>query len=97
MIQADHNISKIEEILCMVKITTKRGTAVQNVNAEFGKFTQAAQKLQRERLQVSGANTVLSTQRGTATIQAKDIPAVSQPSLKGQKITTNRGTSVKTL
>ena len=81
----------------MVKLTTKRGTAVQNVNAEFGKFTQAAQKLQRERLQVSGANTVLSTQRGTATIQAKDIPAVSQPSLKGQKITTNRGTSTLTL
>ena len=80
----------------MVKLTTKRGTAVQNVNAEFGKFTQAAQKLQRERLQVSGANTVLSTQRGTATIQAKDIPAVSQPSLKGQKITTNRGTSTVT-
>ena len=81
----------------MVKLTTKRGTAVQNVNAEFGKFTQAAQKLQKERLQVSGASTVLSTQRGTATIQAKDIPVVSQPSLKGQKITTNRGTSVKTL
>jgi len=81
----------------MVKLTTKRGTAVQNVNAEFGKFTQAAQKLQKERLQVSGADTVLSTQRGTATIQAKDIPAVSQPSLKGQKITTNRGTSTTTL
>ena len=81
----------------MVKLTTKRGTAVQNVNAEFGKFTQAAQKLQKERLQVSGASTVLSTQRGTATIQAKDIPVVSQPSLKGQKITTNRGTSTVTL
>ena len=81
----------------MVKLTTKRGTAVQNVNAEFGKFTQAAQKLQKERLQVSGADTVLSTQRGTATIQAKDIPVVSQPSLKGQKITTNRGTSTTTL
>jgi hypothetical protein len=81
----------------MVKLTTKRGTAVQNVNAEFGKFTQAAQKLQKERLQVSGSDTVLSTQRGTATIQAKDIPVVSQPSLKGQKITTNRGTSTETL
>ena len=81
----------------MVKLTTKRGTAVQNVNAEFGKFTQAAQKLQKERLQVSGSDTVLRTQRGTATIQAKDIPAVSQPSLKGQKITTNRGTSTVTL
>jgi len=81
----------------MVKLTTKRGTAVQNINAIFGKFTEEAQKLQKERLQVSGANTVLVTHRGTGTIQAKDIPAVSQPSLKGQKITTNRGTSTVTL
>ena len=81
----------------MVKLTTKRGTAVQNINATFGKFTEEAQKLQKERLQVSGANTVLVTHRGTATIQAKDIPVVSQPSLKGQKITTNRGTSVRVL
>ena len=81
----------------MVKLTTKRGTAVQNINATFGKFTQDAQKLQKERLQVSGANTVLVTHRGTATVQAKDIPVVSQPSLKGQKLTTNRGTSVRVL
>ena len=81
----------------MVKLTTKRGTAVQNVNAIFGKFTSDAQKLQRERLQISGSNTTLVTQRGTGTIQAKDIPVVSQTSLKGQKITTNRGTSVITL
>ena len=81
----------------MVQLTTKRGTAVQNINAIFGKFTQEAQKLQKERLQVSGANTVLVTHRGTATVQAKDIPVVSQPSLKGQKITTNRGTAVRTL
>jgi len=81
----------------MVKLTTKRGTAVENINAIFGKFTEEAQKLQKERLQVSGANTVLVTHRGTATIQAKDIPVVSQPSLKGQKITTNRGTSVRVL
>ena len=81
----------------MVKLTTKRGTAVQNINAVFGKFNQEAQKLQNERLQLSGANTVLVTHRGTATMLAKDIPAGSQPSLKGQKITTNRGTSVETL
>ena len=81
----------------MVQLTTKRGTAVQNINAIFGKFTQEAQKLQKERLQVSGSNTVLVTHRGTATVQAKDIPVVSQPSLKGQKITTNRGTSTITL
>ena len=81
----------------MVKLTTKRGTAVENINATFGKFTQEAQKLQKERLQVSGANTVLVTHRGTATVLAKDIPVVSQPSLKGQKITINRGTAVRTL
>ena len=81
----------------MVKLTTNRGTAVQNINATFGKFTQEAQKLQKERLQVSGANTVLVTHRGTATVLAKDIPVVSQPSLKGQKITINRGTAVRTL
>ena len=81
----------------MVQLTTKRGTAVQNINAIFGKFTQEAQKLQKERLQVSGANTVLVTHRGTATVLAKDIPVVSQPSLKGQKITINRGTAVRTL
>ena len=81
----------------MVKLTTHRGTAVQNINATFGKFTQDAQKLQKERLQVSGANTVLVTHRGTATVLAKDIPVVSQPSLKGQKITINRGTAVRTL
>ena len=81
----------------MVKLTTNRGTAVQNINATFGKFTQEAQKLQKERLQISGANTVLVTQRGTATVQAKDIPVVSQPSLKGQKLTTNRGTSIRVL
>ena len=81
----------------MVKLTTHRGTAVQNINATFGKFTQEAQKLQKESLQISGANTVLVTHRGTATVQAKDIPAVSQPSLKGQKITINRGTTTFTL
>ena len=81
----------------MVKLTTKRGTAVQNINAIFGKFTEEAQKLQKERLQVSGANTVLVTHRGTATVMAKDIPVVSRPSLKGQTLTTNRGTSVRVL
>ena len=81
----------------MVKLTTKRGTAVQNINAIFGKFTEEAQKLQKERLQVSGANTVLVTHRGTATVQAKDIPVVSRPSLKGQTLTINRGTAVRVL
>ena len=81
----------------MVKLTTHRGTAVQNINAIFGKFTQEAQKLQKERLQVSGSDTVLVTHRGTATVMAKDIPVVSRPSLKGQTLTINRGTAVRVL
>ena len=82
----------------MVKITTNRGTALKKALGVFGHgLSPEAQKSQEERLQIAGPNTVLSTQRGTSTIQVKDIPVVSQPSLKGQKITTNRGTSIETL
>ena len=82
----------------MVKLTTKRGTAIQNIVGAFGHPTlPEAQKLQEQRLQLAGPNTVLTIQRGTGTIQAKDIPANAGRSLKGQKITTNRGTSVQTL
>ena len=82
----------------MVKLTTNRGTALKKALGVFGHgLSPEAQKSQGERLQVAGPNTVLSTKRGTATIQVKDIPVVSQPSLKGQKITTNRGTSTTTL
>ena len=82
----------------MVKITTNRGTALKKALGVFGHgLSPEAQKSQEERLQIAGPNTVLSTQRGTSTIQVKDIPVVSQPSLKGQKITTNRGTSIEIL
>ena len=82
----------------MVKLTTNRGTALKKALGVFGHgLSPEAQKSQEERLQVAGPNTVLSTKRGTSTIQVKDIPVVSQPSLKGQKITTNRGTSVEIL
>ena len=80
----------------MVKLTTKRGTAVQNIVGAFGHPTlQESQKLQEQRLQLSGPNTVLTIQRGTGTMQAKDLPANASRSLKGQKITTHRGTSVQ--
>ena len=82
----------------MVKLTTKRGTAVQNIVGAFGHPTlPEAQKLQEQRLQLAGPNTVLTIQRGTGTMQAKDVPASASRSLKGQKITTNRGTSTETL
>ena len=82
----------------MVKLTTNRGTALRKALGVFGHgLSPKAQKSQEVRLQVAGPNTVLSTKRGTSTIQVKDIPVVSQLSLKGQKITTNRGTSTETL
>ena len=82
----------------MVKLTTNRGTALKKALGVFGHgLSPEAQKSQEQRLQVAGPNTVLSTKRGTSTILVKDIPVVSQPSLKGQKITTNRGTSTETL
>ena len=82
----------------MVKLTTNRGTALKKALGVFGHgLSPQAQKSQVERLQIAGSNSVLSTKRGTSTIQVKDIPVVSQPSLKGQKITTNRGTSTLTL
>ena len=82
----------------MVKLTTKRGTAVEKIVGVFGHPTlPEAQKLQEQRLQLAGPNTVLTIQRGTGTIQAKNIPASASRSLKGQKITTNRGTSIEIL
>ena len=82
----------------MVKLTTKRGTAVEKIVGVFGHPTlPEAQKLQEQRLQLSGPNTVLTIQRGTGTIQAKDIPVNAGRSLKGQTITTNRGTSRQVL
>ena len=85
----------------MVKITTKRGTAVENVSdddfAGQSHYSDKMQKRQKKRLELSGANTTIVTKRGTAKIKAKDIPYVPQPSLKGQKITTKRGTTVETL
>ena len=82
----------------MVKLTTNRGTALKKVLGVFGHgLSPEAQKAQEQRLQLAGPKTVLVTKRGTATTLVKDIPAVSQPSLKGQKITTNRGTSTVTL
>ena len=85
----------------MVKVTTKRGTAVENVSddnfAGQSHYSPEAQERQKKRLQLSGDNTTIVTKRGTDMVKAKDIPYVPQPSLKGQKITTKRGTSIVTL
>ena len=76
----------------MVKITTTADAEdVKNWAGETFK------QIQKERLTAAGGDTDLVQKRGTSTIKAKDIPDIQQPSLKGQKTTTNRGTSTVTL
>ena len=81
----------------MVKISSKRGTSTINAADVKNWAGETFKNFQKEQLKVAGLDTVLSQNRGTSTIVAKDIPDVPQPSLKGQKITTKRGTSVETL
>ena len=81
----------------MVKISSKRGTSTINAADVKNWAGETFKNFQKEQLEVAGLDTVLSQKRGTSTIVAKNIPDVPKPSLKGQKITTNRGTSVKTL
>ena len=81
----------------MVKISSKRGTST-IIAADVKNWAgETFKNFQKEQLKIAGLDTVLSQKRGTSTIVAKNIPDVPKPSLKGQKITTNRGTSVKTL
>ena len=71
----------------MARITSKRGTStVSTQGLVFGKVSSKLPK-----------NEIITTNRGTSVINTNDIPRVSQPSLKGQKITVKRGTEVITL
>ena len=81
----------------MVKITTKRGTATATAENVKNWAGETFKQFQKEQLKVAGLETVLSQKRGTSTIVAKDIPDLPQKSMKGQKITTKRGTSTVTL
>jgi len=81
----------------MVKISSKRGTSTINAADVKNWAGETFKNFQKEQLKVAGLDTILSQKRGTSTIVAKDIPNIPQPSLKGQKITTKRGTSVETL
>jgi len=81
----------------MVKISSKRGTSTINAADVKNWAGETFKNFQKEQLKVAGLDTVLSQKRGTSTIVARDIPDVPQISLKGQKITTKRGTSVETL
>ena len=81
----------------MVKVTSKRGTSTTEVENVKNWAGESFKKVQKERLDLAGGYTKLSQKRGTSTIKAKDVPDVPRPSLKGQKITTKRGTTVETL
>ena len=81
----------------MVKVTSKRGTSTTEVENIKNWAGDAFKKVQKEQLDLAGRNTKLSQKRGTSTIKTKDIPDIPRLSLKGQKITTNRGTSTETL
>jgi len=81
----------------MVKVTSKRGTSTTEVENVKNWAGDAFKKVQKERLDLAGGSTKLSQKRGTSTIKAKDIPDVPRHSLKGQKITTKRGTSTSVL
>ena len=81
----------------MVKVTSKRGTSTTTAENVKNWAGDAFKKVQKERLDLAGENIKLSQKRGTSTIKAKDVPDIPSPSLKGQKITTKRGTSTNVL
>ena len=81
----------------MTKITSKRGTSTINAENVKNWAGETFKQFQKEQLKAAGSDTMLSQKRGTSTIAAKDIPDVPAQDLKGQKITTKRGTSVETL
>ena len=71
----------------MTTITSKRGTSTtKDDGLVFGKKSSVLPK-----------NETITINLGTKVIKTADIPTVAKPSLKGQIITVNRGTGVKTL
>ena len=81
----------------MTKVTSKRGTSTINAENVKNWAGETFKQFQKEQLKAAGNDTMLSQKRGTSTIAAKDIPDVPAQDLKGQKVTTKRGTSTETL
>ena len=71
----------------MTTITTNRGTST--INTQKLVFGKKSSKLPK--------NETITINLGTKVVKTADIPNVSKPSLKGQKITVKRGTEVITL
>jgi len=71
----------------MTTITSNRGTSTTTDDGlVFGKKSSVLPK-----------NESITVNLGTKVVKTADIPNVSKPSLKGQKITVKRGTEVITL
>ena len=71
----------------MTTITSKRGTSTtKDDGLVFGKKSSVLPK-----------NEPITINLGTKVVKTADIPTIAKPSLKGQIITANRGTAVKTL
>ena len=71
----------------MTTITSNRGTSTTTDDGlVFWKKSSALPK-----------NETITLNLGTKVIKTADIPTIAKPSLKGQIITVNRGTAVKTL
>jgi len=71
----------------MTTITSKRGTSTtKDDGLVFGKKSSVLPK-----------NETITINLGTKVVKTADIPTIAKPSLKGQIITVNRGTAVKTL
>ena len=71
----------------MTTITSNRGTSTTTDDGlVYGKKSSVLPK-----------NETITVNLGTKVVKTADIPNVSKPSLKGQKITVKRGTEVITL
>ena len=71
----------------MTTITSNRGTSTTTDDGlVYGKKSSVLPK-----------NETITINLGTKVVKTADIPTIAKPSLKGQIITVNRGTAVKTL
>ena len=78
----------------MTEVTSNRGTSKIEVDDESGKnwAGKKFKKIQKETLEKAG-DTKVSTNRGTDTTDANDIPETEQ--VEAKKVTSKRGTSTE--
>jgi len=82
----------------MSKITTNKGTAV--LVQEFGLPKWAGElfiEYQEARMASLPPNTIISTKRGTVGVKASKYPKSDRKPLSGLRISSARGTAIRTL